>query len=404
MSIKERVKTFFGDRVLLTQIILSLTSLVVRILLSPIDGYYMDIGCFHSWFYTASKYGVREFYQNVWCDYPPFNVFIFWVFGNLAKHLSLFEAPSLIYIIKLPSNLFDLAISYIIFHFLRKKMGDRWALMGAAFYSFNPSSIFNSSVWGQFDAMYTFFIMLSLTAILELKVKLSLASYALAVLSKPQALAFFPVLALFVLCKFDSKGIITALVSFFSTFIIFILPFKWGNPIDFILNLYLGGYGQYQYTSLNALNFWASIGLNISDAIQILPYLNYYIIGWTLFGAALVFILHYTQIYIKKLDSSSFVYSTFLVFFSFFMFLTRMHERYLFPAVALSVLSLVYSKKLQLISIAVTLTSLFNQAYALKFLNKGMFIHQTDPLVYIVSSFNLVILFYCYYLFIKRKD
>ncbi|MEM2876425.1 MAG: glycosyltransferase 87 family protein [Candidatus Bathyarchaeia archaeon] len=192
--------------------------------MSPIDGYYIDVGCFNSWFYAASEFGVREFYRKVWCDYPPFNVFIFWVFGNLAKHLSLFGTPSTIYVVKLPSNLFDLATSYILFRYLKGKLGDGWALTAATFYLFNPSTIFNSSVWGQFDAVYTFFIVLSLTAILDLKVKLSLMSYALAVLSKPQAIAFFPVLAMFVLFKLDLKRILTAVVSFISTFLVFILP------------------------------------------------------------------------------------------------------------------------------------------------------------------------------------
>ena len=403
MSINnETIERIIRNQALLTQLILfnlALTSLIIRVLLSPIDGYYIDLGCFRSWFYTAAEYGIREFYQRIWCDYPPFNIFIFWVFGSLAKYLSLFGSPSLIYIIKLPSNLFDLATSYLIFRYLRRKIDDKWALMAATFYMFNPSAIFNSSIWGQYDAIYTFFIVLSLTAILDLRVKLSLVSYALAVLTKPQAVAFFPILLLFVLSKFDLKGIVTAFVSFLSTVVAVILPFRWSDPVSFIFNIYFGGYGQYRYTSLNALNLWALIGMNMQDTRQILPYLNYHTVGWILFAAAVIHILHHT-----KTDEKSISYSTFLAFFSFFMLLTRMHERYLFPAIALSLLALIYSRKLLPISIVITFTSLFNQAYALKFLNQKMFIPPADPLVYIFSSLNLFVFIYCYYLFVKRGN
>ena len=36
------------------------------------------------------------------------------------------------------------------------------AFLAAALYAFNPAVIFNAAVWGQFDAIYTFFLVLSL--------------------------------------------------------------------------------------------------------------------------------------------------------------------------------------------------------------------------------------------------
>ena len=382
---------------------LTLTSLIIRILLSPIDGYYIDVGCFNSWFYTASEYGIREFYQKVWCDYPPLNVYIFWLFGSLAKHLYLFGSPNLIYLIKLPSNLFDLATAYLIFRYLKRNLSQNHGLIGAALYLFNPATIFNSSIWGQYDAIYTFFIVLSLMSALDLKVTLSLASYALAVLTKPQAVAFLPILMLLVLCRCNLKDLMKAFGSFLATFMAVILPFKWKNPIDFLIHIYLGGYGEYKYTSLNAMNFWALVGINIPDTQQILPYITYHLVGWILFGLSTVFILGYTKVEDEKSSNSSIVYATFLIFFSFFMFLTRMHERYLFPVVALSFLSLTYSRKLLLVSTIITATLLINQAYALIFLNEVRFIPSGDLLTYVVSSLNLFTIIYCYYVFVEDK-
>jgi len=403
----EELKKGFHNQILLTHMVLlnlTLTSLIIRVLISPIDGYYIDVGCFKSWFYTASEYGVREFYQKVWCDYPPFNVYIFWIFGSLAKHLSLFGGSHLIYLIKLPSNLFDLATAYLIFRYLKRNLSLNHGLIGATVYLFNPAMIFNSSIWGQYDAIYTFFIVFSLTLALESKVTLSLVSYALAVLTKPQAVAFLPILMLLLLCRCDLKDVVKALVAFLTTIMIVILPFRWDNPIDFLLRIYLGGYGQYNYTSLNAMNFWALVGINLQDTQQILPYVNYHIVGWILFGVSTIFILTYTKVEDEYASNPSIVYATFLIFFSFFMFLTRMHERYLFPAVALSLLALTYSRKLVLVSTVITTTLLVNQAYALRFLNETMFIPQGDPLTYAVSSLNLFTILYCYYLFVRNGE
>lgn len=408
-SEREELREGFHNQILLTHMVLFnliLTSLIIRVLISPIDGYYIDVGCFKSWFYTASEYGIREFYQKVWCDYPPFNVYIFWIFGSLAKHLSLFGSPYLIYLIKLPSNLFDLATAYLIFHYLKRNLSLNHGLIGAAVYLFNPATIFNSSIWGQYDAIYTFFTVFSLIAALDLKVVPSLTSYALAVLTKPQAIAFFPILTLFLLCRCDLKRIVKALTAFLTTVMVAILPFKWDNPISFLLQIYFGGYGQYKYTSLNAMNLWALVGINLQDVQQILPYINYHIVGWILFGASTIFILIHihTKVEDKDASNSSIVYATFLIFFSFFMFLTRMHERYLFPAVVLSLLALTYNRKLILISILITATLLVNQVYALRFLNETMFIPSGDPLTYAVSSLNLSTIIYCYYLFVRDEE
>ena len=65
-------------------------SFLVRVLLFPLQGYQNDLSTFQYWFNTAATQGIRPFYTVLfntlgWVDYPPFNVYIFWVFGSLAK-------------------------------------------------------------------------------------------------------------------------------------------------------------------------------------------------------------------------------------------------------------------------------------------------------------------------------
>ena len=64
-----------------------LISLAIRVLLSPIPGYYsVDLSTFSAWFKTTAEHGPRVFYEATsFSDYPSFNVYIFWVFGSLAS-------------------------------------------------------------------------------------------------------------------------------------------------------------------------------------------------------------------------------------------------------------------------------------------------------------------------------
>ena len=139
---------------------------IVRVLLFPLQGYQIDTNDFISWFNTAAQHGIRPFYSVAgYFDYPPLNVYIFWAFGSLANTLGISMASML----KFVPNLFDLATAALIYFFVRKQATFKVALISTALYAFNPAVIYNTAVWGQFDAVYTFFLILSL--ILALKSK-----------------------------------------------------------------------------------------------------------------------------------------------------------------------------------------------------------------------------------------
>ena len=130
-------------------------SFIVRVLLFPLQGYPIDTDDFTSWINTAATHGIRPFYNVAgFVDYPPFNVYIFWAFGSLGKALGI----SIGTIIKLIPNLFDFGTALLIYIFVRKQSSFKFALAATALYTFNPAVIYNAAVWGQYDAIYTFFL------------------------------------------------------------------------------------------------------------------------------------------------------------------------------------------------------------------------------------------------------
>jgi dolichyl-phosphate-mannose-protein mannosyltransferase len=190
--------------------------------LFPLPGYAIDTGDFISWFGTAAQYGIRPFYSVVtFMDYPPFNVYIFWAFGSLANAIGLNMAA----MVKVVPNIFDLATATLIYFFVRKQASFKVALVSTALYAFNPAVIYNAAVWGQFDAVYTFFLVLSLMLALKSKPAPSAVVFALGLLTKPQGIALLPLVTLLIFKKSGVKNLLYSVVAFVATVFAVVLPF-----------------------------------------------------------------------------------------------------------------------------------------------------------------------------------
>ncbi|TRO53767.1 hypothetical protein E2P61_00400 [Candidatus Bathyarchaeota archaeon] len=368
-------------------------SFLVRFLLFPAQGYANDMATFAYWFNTAADNGPRVFYNVVlWCDYPPLNVYFFWGFGSLAKALSLSGAPAIYSIIKLLPNLFDTATAFLIYVFVRKRLDFKSALLATALYAFNPAVIFNAAVWGQFDAIYTFLLVLSLMLALTPKPELSAVTYILGVLAKPQSIALLPLIVFLILKKKGWRRLLSSILAGATTLFAVIIPFEWSNPITFLTDIYFGAYGGYEVTSVNAFNLWALGGLWVPDG-------NLFIVGWILFGTFATFTLY---VLYKRFNASGemlVLFSAFMLFFGFFMLPTRIHERYLFPALSILALTVLFLKKTRPLYGILTATCFVNQAYVLYWLNVYSAAGYSpdlsgDPVVLAISVINLIVFLY----------
>jgi Gpi18-like mannosyltransferase len=247
--------------------------------------------------------------------------------------------------------------------------------------------IFNVAVWGQYDAIYTLFLVISLMLALRSKPKLSAAVFAIAILTKPQGIALAPLIIYLIFRKNGIKNLFISVAVFAATVFVVILPFEWSNPVTFLSKIYFGAYSGYQYTSINAFNLWGLFGLWKPDG-------NLFILGWALFGAFAAFTLYVLH---KRFNVSGdwlAIFAAFMLFFAFFMLPTRIHERYLFPAISMLALMFPFIKKAKPLYVVLTGTLLVNQAYVLYYLNLGAFIPSGDLVVLAVSVINLVMFFY----------
>lgn len=385
-----------------------MSSLAARIFLFPVQGCLTDLPTFAAWFNAAAEHGPFIFYQIVgWCDYPPFNVYIFWTFGSLAKSLSLFGTSSLVYILKLPSTLFDTATAGLIFVFLRKRLSFDSSLTTTSFYAFNPATIFNGSIWGQFDAIYTFFLISSLMLILDSRPKLSAAAFTAAVLTKPQSIALAPLIIFLLVRKRSWKTVAASVLTSATLVLLVAAPLSLNNLANFLVNIYLKGYQGYPYTSLNAFNLWALGGFWKSDA-QTLLFLDLFKIGWIMFGVLATFSLYFLYKMSQRMQKTghafevSVLFTAFVLLFGFFMLPTRIHERYLFPVFAVLAMMLPFVREARPLYGVLTFTYVSNLAYVLTFLNAGTHIPDWDLFVYVITATNLAAFLYTLTVMIRK--
>jgi Gpi18-like mannosyltransferase len=384
-----------------------LASLAYRMYLFRVPGCGGDLAIFAAWFNVAAQHGPLVFYQVIYCDYPPFNVYMFWIFGSLAKWLSLLGSSSLVYILKLPSTLFDTATAGLIFVFLRKRLSFDTSLIATTFYAFNPATIFNGSIWGQFDAIYTFFLISSIVLILDSKPRLSVAAFTAAVLTKPQSIALAPLIIFLLVRKHNWKTVAASVVTSAALIFIVSAPVSLNNLADFLVNIYLRGYQSYPVTSANAFNLWALVGLWKSDA-QTLLFLDLFKIGWILFGVLAAFSLYYLYKASQRTEKTGYnfemavLFTAFVLLFGFFMLPTRIHERYLFPVISVLTMMLPFVKESRPLYLVLTITYIANMWYVLPFLNAGNSIPAGDPFVYAVAAVNVAAFVYTLIIMMRK--
>ena len=190
------------------------------------------------------------------------------------------------------------------------------------------------------------------------------------------------------------KKLLISVAVFAATVFVVILPFEWSNPITFLTKIYFGAYGGYAFTSINAFNLWGLYGLWVPDS-------GLNILGWTLFGAFAVFVLYFLNKRFKVSGDFLAVFSALMLFFAFFMLPTRIHERYLFPAISVLALMFPLIKRVRPLYVALTATLFINEAYVLFWLNAS-YPNFADlykapyggVIVVAVSAINLLMLVY----------
>jgi Gpi18-like mannosyltransferase len=105
-----------------------------------------------------------------------------------------------------------------------------------------------------------------------------------------------------------------------------IVPFFEYKPWEFLDQLEFSA-SYYAYASFHAYNFWSTFAYLEPDKVEYLG-LSYQVWGYILYAGSVAFVLYSLR---RAEGLGALTLGTALCIFVFYMFVTRMHERYIFP-------------------------------------------------------------------------
>ena len=367
-------------------IILLFLGLLLRLILANFGTLDLDHGTFIAWGQNLVRGGFDQFY-NSWSDYLPGYLYVLFLITKLQELINFDQ--TIIY--KLPAMIADVVTAFLIFKIVNKQKGESWGLLSSALYIFNPAILANSTLWGQVDSLTALFSILTIYFV-NGNVILSAIFLALGTLVKPQAaLCVIPVLFLMIRDKWKYEKILIYVLLGAITFVLGFVPFAGNkNLISFVLERVSATTNQYPYTSVNAFNFWAIVGMWKRDDAGVI---TSQMIGYVLtFGSVISFlVLSFKN---KNYKKPLFEYQLLSVaLLSMFLFFTRMHERHLLPALAPLVISFAAVPTLLISYLGLSLLYVANLRYAFVWINeefKSIFSDSTISFFSILSVASLI--------------
>ena len=409
-----------------------LAAFVFRLLLS-FTAWHPDVNNHVDWAIRFFQYGFSKFYapeSNVWSftwpNQPPGTVYmfagvkllydlIFQIVWFVNVHIPLFPSAVMTYVednflyvlTKLPSILSDLGQGVLIYKVVKHLKEDSVAKFSLIVFLFNPASWYNSAVWGQTDAVINFFGLLAFYLLLQKRLVFALLMLSMSLYVKVSLAIFVPLFVIIMIRqRYEMRKVILAVLVSLGVIGLVTLPFS-SHPVSFLNYVYtkIVLKEQLQLITANAFNIWAGIaGIHERPHEAIFLLLSYKYWGLLLFGLAYLPVLYLVY---KKQEERAVYVSLALAAFSAFMFLTNMHERYLYPLFPAFTILIGLDRKLIGLFIAVSgihLLNLYNFWWVPEIRVVVSVMSAFDRLLPRLLGFGMLMLFYLLYKRLYRAN
>jgi Gpi18-like mannosyltransferase len=294
------------------------------IIFLPDSGY--DKYFWVEWAKYIRLHGLYDAYNNPEINYHPV---ILYIISGFAFFLNDLINYTNINWLKVPTALFDWGIIFIALKLMQhRKVNLQWGLLLA----FNPAFWYNTIIWGQFDSIWVFFTLLAFYLADKGKFSWSTIAFIFAFNTKIFAFFFLPFLILkWRKLKPDTvmrynKGLSAVILKALIIQMFIVIPFI-GSTNYSPFQVIKRSTEYYNSLSRNAYNIWYYFfdnPVNTND----LNYLWPVAIGISIAFLVLLYLQYKQKIIVWQ--------STALASLVFFLFLTRMHERYAHAAMVFS--------------------------------------------------------------------
>jgi Gpi18-like mannosyltransferase/4-amino-4-deoxy-L-arabinose transferase-like glycosyltransferase len=417
-----------GYGALVALLVLGLAFRIIIAYLLPGSGFQVDISSFQYWAGNLAGEGLHGFYERPFFhDYTPGYLYVLWVVGGVAQHFGGTVGD----LIMFPPIVADLVLAWLVWSMTRELGGsERSARIGAFFVVVNPVTWFDSVLWGQVDSVGVVVLLLALRELWRDHPERAAALAMLAALIKPQYGILIPIVAVVTIRRAlwpagghgddrdvtpsgtawerTTRGpirIVTTAVTGLVTALAVSFPF--GLSLVGLIAQIFNTAGGYPYLSVNAYNPWALVSQNghgvaldtrwVCDStvvpsgpltIQIggfnlgswpasdlscpngfmIGAVPAVIVGMSLFLVAAAVAL---ALIARRPDRRTMLVGLAVLSLAFFVLPTRVHERYLFPLIAVGAILAAVSLRWRIAYILSSLAMLANMYAVLAYLYPG---------------------------------
>lgn len=325
-----------------------------------LQGHVADLFVFESWARDLAQNGPWDFYESDFTsDYFPGYLYILWGIGLLDRLFD-FSPAEWDYVLKIPSILAHLGSAYLLYVMLEGRK--EWVRLAApAIYLALPTALFIGPVWGQVDSILAFFLLLCVYYMSRGRPFVAALLYVVGFMIKPQAIAALPLLAFWGLRDHPRIVWIRTAIGAAVLGLLMVLPFFPAEPWR-IFEQAERATDLYAFNSSFAFNFWGMWGWLRGDDI------THWGIEWRTWGYILVVLANAAIIFLlrNRREIGMLALGVALGVLAFDLFLTRVHERYLFPVFLplLAATLLLNSRVLALGFIVLSIVQFFSLYYS----------------------------------------
>lgn len=395
--------------------VLLLAGLAVRLALAPVGAFAFDLDLVRRWATRLASGPPWRFYDvdGLTVDHLPGDLWL--LLGISRAYHALAATPDVdgrlfLVLLKLPPALADVGIGALLFGLGRRLAGERAGLTAAAAWLFNPAPIFVGSIWGQWDALSAGLALAALWLLLRGSPAGAMPTLAYAALIKPPLVLLAPLGALWFVRRWGAPwraagargrrawlgsgvGVVAALLVVVLVPLPFgvglePLPTRWG-----LLARMRYALERYPYAGLNAFNLWGAIGANgTDDGGSFALGVSARVWGTVLLAGAYAAILR--RFWRRAAAETALVWACLATTLALFVLPTRVHERYLFPALVFAALAATLGSGWGRVYALLSATYLANvvAVYVLYATEKGYFLTAGHPAVWAASLVNVAVL------------
>ena len=326
-----------ADRLILAGAVLA--GVAIRLALLPSEGLRGDLDQFAGWVHHIATRGLGSLYSGTDAGPVTFGPVMAYIWSVLAVVQPAFSTavdasdPTIRALMKVPASIADIGLAAVLVVALRDR--PHWAALAGAALLLVPATWYVSAWWGQYESIFALSGLAAVVAAMRGRAGLAASLVAVALMTKPQAVAFLVPFGAWFWATGGWRGVARAGAIGVVVSAVLWLPFvPSGGPAGYLRNLGIYQNEIFNVLSLRAWNPWwllqeAAGGGFIRDDIAFIGPITLRHVGYAVTGVLSVVIALGVLRDPRPRTLVLAVTASVLVVFTW---MTQMHERYAFAA------------------------------------------------------------------------